>query len=247
MIDLVIDLCNSVAVSLFGIVLSAAFCNISWTAENKKKFLLCVAGILSVAGIVYIGMDPNIGRYFYPLHTHLPLILALCWLSREKLWPVISVLTAYLCCQLRRWLALVVIAIFAGGDTMQYITEMIVTVPLLILLLKAAPAIRSVSQYSVAVQLQFGSVPALYYAFDYITRVYTTLLSSGSPVVVEFMPFVRLCGRSMRCANPSARPAPTVTTCGTTCNFCPPVWRTASTSRRRSTSAPSTRRSRPAA
>lgn len=190
MIDLVIDLCNSIAVSLFGIVLSAAFCNISWTAENKKKFLLCVTGILCIAGIVYIGMDPNIGRYFYPLHTHLPLILALCWLSREKLWPVISVLTAYLCCQLRRWLALVVIAIFAGGDTMQYITEMIVTVPLLLLLLKAAPAIRSVSQYSVAVQLQFGSVPALYYAFDYITRVYTTLLSSGSPVVVEFMPFV---------------------------------------------------------
>ncbi len=190
MIALIVDLCNSVAVSLFGIVLSAAFCNISWTPQNKKRFLLCTALILSIAGIVYIGIDPNIGRYFYPLHTHLPLALALCWLSREKLWPFISVLTAYLCCQLRRWIALVVIAMFAGGDTMQYITEMIVTLPLLFVLLKAAPAIRSVSQYSIAVQLQFGIIPALYYAFDYITRVYTRLLTSGSPVVVEFMPFV---------------------------------------------------------
>lgn len=58
------------------------------------------------------------------------------------------------------------------------------------LLLKAAPAIRSVSQYSRAVQCQFGIVPAVYYAFDYATRVYTDLLFSGSAVVVEFMPFV---------------------------------------------------------
>ena len=52
---------------------------------------------------------------------------------------MISVLTAYLCCQLRRWLALIAVAIFSGGDTMQY------AVPhrrRCILLLKAAPAIR---------------------------------------------------------------------------------------------------------
>ena len=61
---------------------------------------------------------------------------------------MISVLTAYLCCQLRRWLALIAVAIFSGGDTMQYAVEIIITVPMLILLLKAAPAIRSVSQYS---------------------------------------------------------------------------------------------------
>ena len=73
---------------------------------------------------------------------------------------------------------------------MQYAVEIIVTVPLLILLLKAAPAIRSVSQYSRAVQCQFGIVPVVYYAFDYATRVYTDLLFSGSAVVVEFMPFV---------------------------------------------------------
>lgn len=79
---------------------------------------------------------------------------------------------------------------WAGGDRMQYIAEMALTVPLLILLLRAAPAVRSVSRYSTAVQCQFGSIPALYYAFDYLTRVYTHLLESGSPVVVEFMPFV---------------------------------------------------------
>ena len=190
MIALAVDLCNSVAVTLFGIALSAAFCNIHWTPKAKKRMLLYTLMIFCLSGIAYLGVDPGFGRYLYPLHTHLPLVLALCSLSHERLWPVISVLTAYLCCQLRRWLALIAVAIFSGGDTMQYAVEMIVTVPLLILLLKTAPAIRSVSQYSRAVQCQFGIVPAVYYAFDYATRVYTDLLFSGSAVVVEFMPFV---------------------------------------------------------
>lgn len=181
---------NSVAVTLFGIALSAAFCNIHWTPKAKKRMLLYTLMIFCLSGIAYLGVDPGFGRYLYPLHTHLPLVLALCSLSHERLWPVISVLTAYLCCQLRRWLALIAVAIFSGGDTMQYAVEIIVTVPMLILLLKAAPAIRSVSQYSRAVQCQFGIVPAVYYAFDYATRVYTDLLFSGSAVVVEFMPFV---------------------------------------------------------
>ena len=73
---------------------------------------------------------------------------------------------------------------------MQYAVELIVTLPLLLLLLRTAPAVRSVSHYSVTVQCQFGCTPALYYAFDYLTRVYTNLLADGDPAVVEFMPFV---------------------------------------------------------
>lgn len=164
---------------------------------------------------------------------------------------------------------------------MQYIAEMALTIPLLILLLRAAPAVRSVSRYSTAVQCQFGSIPALYYAFDYLTRVYTDLLESGSPVVVEFMPFVccvayiifvvRLSAEQRArthleqlqsslnlqvnqavreiegLRSPSGRPGPIATTCATTCNIWTPVWRTARSTRPESISAPSTRRSRPAA
>lgn len=148
------------------------------------------AAIYLLQAVVYFGIDTTWGQDLYPIHTHLTLAIVLCVLSRQRLWPVISVLTAYLCCQLRRWLALVIVAVLGGGDRMQYIAEMALTVPLLILLLRAAPAVRSVSRYSTAVQCQFGSIPALYYAFDYLTRVYTHLLESGSPVVVEFMPFV---------------------------------------------------------
>lgn len=187
---LFIDLCNSAAVGIFGIVLSAAFCGIEWTRSRKRWMFCGVVGIYLLQGVAYIGVDPSFGRFLYPLHTHLPLTVLLCVLSGRRLWPVVSVLTAYLYCQLRRWLALAAVAILGGDITMQYAVELFVTLPLLLLLLKTAPAVRTVSRYSTAVQLQFGLIPAAYYLFDYITRVYSNLLSSGSAVVLEFMPIV---------------------------------------------------------
>ena len=189
-VDTVLYLCNTVAVGLFGIVLSAAFCNIRWTRRNVCYMTAATAAIFLIQGIVYLGIDPALGAALYPLHTHLPLAITLCLLSHERLWPVISVLTAYLCCQLRRWLALVCVWAFSGGDRMQYTVELLVTLPLLFLLLRTAPVVRSISSYSIAVQCQFGCTPALYYAFDYLARVYTDLLANGTPVVAEFMPFV---------------------------------------------------------
>ena len=188
--DAILYACNTVAVGLFGIVLSAAFCNIRWDRRNVCYMTAATAAIFLIQGIVYLWMDPTLVVYLYPIHTHLPLALVLCLLSHERLWPVISVLTAYLCCQLRRWLALVCVWVFSGGDRMQYAVELIVTLPLLLLLLRTAPAVRSISRYSVTVQCQFGCTPALYYTFDYLTRVYTNLLADGDSAVVEFMPFV---------------------------------------------------------
>ena len=131
--DAILYVCNTVAVGLFGIVLSAAFCNIRWTRRNVCCMVASTLAIFLIQGIVYLGIDPALGSYLYPLHTHLPLAITLCLLSHERLWPVISVLTAYLCCQLRRWLALVCVWVFSGGDRMQYAVELIVTLPLLLL------------------------------------------------------------------------------------------------------------------
>lgn len=111
--------------------------------------------------------------------------------NEKRLWTVISVLTAYLCCQLRRWVALFIMAVFVNSETVQNVTELIVTLPLLFLLLRfVAPSVRAISNYPVSIQLQFGLIPALGYGFDYLTRVYTDLLSEGIPAAVEFMPFV---------------------------------------------------------
>lgn len=182
---------NSIAVAAFGMILSAAFCDILWTWRKWLVMAGSMAVILLFQGIIYFRIGVDVAEYTYPIVTHFPLIIVLCVLSKKRLWPTISVLTAYLCCQTRRWLALLIVAIFSGGAAMQSIAELVMTLPLLLILLRfVAPSVRSISRHTFTAQWQFGLVPALYYGFDYLTSVYTNLLLDGALVAVEFMPFV---------------------------------------------------------
>lgn len=186
-----IRLINLASVGVFGMVLSVAFCDGFRTRRKRMAIMVSMAVILLLQGILYFWIDPDVIEPAYPLITHFPLAVVLCILERKLLWPVISVLTAYLCCQLRRWLALLAVALFAGGDVMQNTVELVITVPVLLFLLRfIAPSVHSVSHDTIPMQCQFGLVPALYYGFDYLTRIYTDMLLEGVLVAVEFMPFV---------------------------------------------------------
>lgn len=186
-----IHLINLGSVGVFGMVLSAAFCDGLWTKRKRLILTGCMVIAMMIQGFLYFWVNSDIIEYIYPLITHVPLIIVLCILNKKCLWPTIAVLTAYFCCQLRRWLALLVVAVFSGGDVMKDVSELIITLPLLLVLLRfVAPAVRSISHYTISLQWQFGMVPALYYGFDYLTRIYTDMLVEGVLVAVEFMPFV---------------------------------------------------------
>ncbi len=186
-----IYLFNSIAVTAFGMILSAAFCDILWTWRKRLILAGSMVMVLMLQGFVYFQIGADIVEYIYPLVTHLPLIVVLCFFSGKRLWPVVSVLTAYLCCQTRRWTALLIVTIFSGDSVMQNMAELIMTLPLLLILLRfVAPSVRAVSHYTIFAQWQFGVVPALYYGFDYLASIYTNLLLDGVLIVVEFMPFV---------------------------------------------------------
>lgn len=186
-----LSLLNDIAVSLFGSVLSASFCDALATRRNRRLFWCCMALITILQGVVYSIWSADFLRYIYPLIMHLPLLLVLWLLTGKLLWPLISILSAYFFCELRRWIALLVVALFRGGDMMQDLAELIITLPLLLLLLHFfTPVIRQLSGQSPKQQWIFGLIPAVYYLFDYGTRVYTDLLYSGGPAAVEFMPFV---------------------------------------------------------
>lgn len=182
---------NKGTVGIFGILLSAIFCEIRWT-RRKKLFLIGSTGIiLLVQGMIGFAINFDLVRYLYPVITHIPTVMVMYVLSKMRLWSMISVFTAYLCCHLRRWLALLVVAVCSGDSHMQNIVEVLITVPLFWLLWKyAASAIRSLSRYSVSVQWQFGLIPIVAYMYDYVALIYTDWMTKGSPVVVEFMSFV---------------------------------------------------------
>lgn len=187
-----VTLLNDAAVGVYGMILSAAFCGITWTRGKKWAYGLSMTAILLAQAAVY-GMttDLQLLKLLYPLVTHMPLVLVLAILERKLLWPTISVLTVYLCCQLRRWLALLLTALMSGGAEVQTAAELALTLPLLLgLLYFVAPAVRTIAGYKPAMQVRFGLIPAVGYLFDYLTRIYTDLLAQGTPAAVEFMPFV---------------------------------------------------------
>lgn len=189
-----ISLLNDAAVSIYGGLLSASFCGILDSRRNRWIFWLSMALMLLPQGAVYLFWDADFRLKIYPLFVHLPLMVLLHFLSGKWRWPAVSILSAYLFCQMRRWLALFAAVALPGEDLTQKLSELVFTVPLLRIFLRfIAPAVRQLMEYPVKTQCQFGLIPALYYGFDYLTRIYTDLLFDGSPVVVEFMPIV-CCG-----------------------------------------------------
>lgn len=186
-----VTLLNGTAVAVFGMVLSASFCDINWDRKKQLAMFGSMAGLLAVQGIVFYFMESAMVRYLYPVITHFPLIIILYLFTKQRLWAAGSVLAAYLCCQIRRWLALFVTAVLGGNPAIQEITELLITFPLLLfLLIYISPAVRSISYSGTWVQSQFCLIPAIYYIFDYATQIYTDLMTEGTPVVAEFMSFV---------------------------------------------------------
>ena len=186
-----ISLLNNISVSFFGSILSASFCHAVETRRKHNIFVFAMLLFPLLQGLVYFRWGAEFMREIYPLVVHLPLLLLLYALTGRLLWPFFSILTAYLCCQLRRWMALFAVAVLSGGQPMQNFFELLFTLPLLLFLLRyASPIVRQLFDYPAKTQCQFGSIPLVYYIFDYITTVYTDMLTSGDPVVVEFMPFV---------------------------------------------------------
>ena len=186
-----IALLNDITVSYFGSILSASFCEALNTRKNRIIFWGGTALMLVPVGIIFSLRGVLFLRNIYPLVMHLPLLVLLCIMTGKLLWTLISILTAYLCCEVRRWIILLMIGVFNGGELMQDVGELIVTLPLLLLMLKYfSPVIRRLSKEPMKKQCMFGMVPAVYYIFDYGTRVYTDLLYRGGAAAVEFMPFV---------------------------------------------------------
>ena len=189
--SILISLLNDAAVSVFGSLLSASFCGVLSDRRSRRVFCLGMVLMLIPQGAALLFWSAEFRLRIYPLIFHLPLLILLCALTGKRLWGTVSILTAYLFCQFRRWPALLAARLLPGEELTRQLTELAFTLPLLLILLRfAAPAVRQLMDYPIKTQFQFGLLPALYYGFDYLTRIYTDLLSSGSPVAVEFMPTV---------------------------------------------------------
>lgn len=186
-----IFLLNYIVVNLFGSILSAAFSGIRKSDKQRKWIVLIVGITLTLQGIIYYLFGVQVVQFFYPLISHLPLFFVLWYVTKRGLCSLTAVLTGYLCCQLRRWVALFIARFFENNDLMLHVIQIIITFPLLFLLLRfVVPGVREMICHPAKEMWTFAVIPIVYYLFDYTTAVYTKLLYNGSYVVAEFMPTV---------------------------------------------------------
>lgn len=176
-------------VLLYGLFLSVFIAG-GW--ENGKQrglvIALCPVFILIQApGWLLLGEDTV--KKLYPLIVHLPLVLILIFALKKPVGVcVVSVLTAYLCCQLPRWGKIAVAAV-TRWELAGEIAYILIIGPLFFLLLRyfVKPA-HAAMTYSRQSLLLFGSLPAVYYLFDYATTIYSNSLYAGIPALNELIP-----------------------------------------------------------
>ena len=186
-----IEIMNYTLLLIFGTIASVSFAGYEKTAKNRTAITLLVLAILSLQLITYYSLGLVVEARLYPLITHFPCVMFIIrYLKKSLPIAIVSVLTAYLCCQPPNWLGLAMQVFFS--NTVAFFIGYSLGLIIMLYLIKRyiASPVNQVMSYSRWTLLLFGSFPLVYYLFDYSTTIYTEFLYSGAKVVVEFFPSV---------------------------------------------------------
>lgn len=176
-------------VFFFGASLSVSIAGGCKTRRDWSiLFALCPI-FLTFQTLSWLALGLDATKQLYPLLIHLPLLLTLTFgLKRPMSMSLVSICTAYLCCQLPRCGEITVTAA-TGSPLAGQIVYTIIIAPIFIFLLRYfVPSARDTMIQSRRSMFLFGGLPMIYYIFDYATAIYSDLLYSGSEVVAEMLP-----------------------------------------------------------
>lgn len=177
-------------VLLFGVTLTAGFAGIRGIRKNSRIFFdLCLlSGGLQVAAVLTLSQDAV--WKLYPVITHLPLVLLLCFYYRKTLVTALAAtFTAYLCCQPAELLGVLVHQL-TGSKIAEFLARILCLILVFyVIILHVVSCLSDIFNKDRRSVLIFGIVPMVYYVFDYITSIYTDLWISNNQVVAEFLPF----------------------------------------------------------
>ena len=181
---------------LFGVYISAAFLGIRMDRRNVLTLLWfsAASGVLCIISNLLWGATGT--QRIYPLIIHLPLVIFLHLYYKYRMAHcALSVMTAYLCCQVSKWVGLVAVSL-TDEKWVYYAVRTAVTALVFYLFIRyvsdAAAQLLAKPTKDIAI---LGLMPLVYYLYDYATNVYTELLYSGRAVIAEFLGFVVPCGQ----------------------------------------------------
>lgn len=179
---------NFIFVLFFGIALSLSFADIS-IRKHPMDYIVIFCGFGILQGIVYLTLGTEVLFKSYPILTHLPLFLLLKYYYKKSSYIAgIAVLCAYLFCTPRKWIGTFISFFWGYSTEVSFITQILITIPLLIIIMKfASPAISQLKYEDDSVLRVVIFFPFIYYFIEYAITVYTDLLYTGGPAVVEFI------------------------------------------------------------
>ena len=181
---------HNITTMLFGIFLSAFFLGVKKDRTNVGKLLLLavISGGLYMVCVSVLG--PEMVDQIYPLIVHVPLLLMLVLYYKFRILPsLISIFTAYLCCQCSNWMGLFVLSV-AGKEWCYYVCRIVVTLVVFWVLCRyVCQTTAMLFAKTNRELLLIGSLPLIYYIFDYATTKFSSLLYTGNRAVPEFLGF----------------------------------------------------------
>jgi len=189
-IDTVLFFVHYALLLFFGITLSVAFSGVrpSKNAVYPLISLFAACAVLQILVFVWLGEDMT--WKLYPLITHVPIGITLCFVFRKRITTVLAAIaSAYLCCQPANWIGLLSDALFSK-EAITHSAQIIslLTVGFLVLRYFALYISELYNKENRNV-LIFGSIPLVYYLFDYIMGIYTDFWHNNNRVAAEFLPF----------------------------------------------------------
>ncbi len=176
---------------IFGVYISAAFLGV----KMSKRNIFVLMGFSSAVGVVYILsyilFGESVTEQIYPFIVHLPLVIFLSVFYKYKFaLSLLSVLTAYLCCQFSNWMGLAVLNLTNAVWAYYVVRIATTTAVFAVLIVYVSDATAGLLKKPTKSILILGLMPFVYYVFDYVAGVYTTLLYSGPESVTEFLGFM---------------------------------------------------------
>lgn len=183
-----LELINYGFVLFFGIVIALYLADIHFE-DNHTPYIASILILGAVQFLFYLIMGENQLYKCYPLLIHLPLILLIRFAFHRNIYiATISVLSAYLMCTPRKWFGTLAASFFHDSPIVSNLVSICVTIPLLCLVIRyIAPYIIRLKYEDKKTLLLFFLLPLSYYILEYTLTVYTDLLYTGGPVIIDFM------------------------------------------------------------
>lgn len=185
----VVEMLGHCLVLIYGVLLSTQIAG-GWHDRRQRLVVAVLCPILLLAqGVCWHLLGVERVRQLYPLIVHLPLVLVMMLCLKKNIeMAIASVCTAYLLCQLPRWLSLLISSLTSSALAGACVYLPLIIAIYVLLNRYFVRAAHDAMSSSVGSLRLFGSLPAAYYLFDYAISVYDRVPVAGMQAVQEFLP-----------------------------------------------------------